>query len=498
MNPPESQKHMLSKSTFIRGLQCPKSLWLYKHHYKLRDIISLKQESIFVQGTNIGLLARQLFDGGIDASPPDNFNYLQSVNDTYKYINEEHEVIYEAAFQSKQVLAAIDLLVKRANKWYAFEVKSTTSVKKEHLIDAALQYFIITNCGIELSDFFIIHLNRKYKKNGYLDIHSLFTEKSVLSEILSLQVFIKDTIKQLLNCTQSDLMPSIGIGMHCYQPYPCDFLGTCWKQVPENSIFELCGRGGFSIATELYKKGIKNFENLPEGLELDADQYKQIESYLTNTPIIEKEEIRSFFNSLSYPLHFLHIEEFSTAIPEYDNTSPYQHLPFQYSLLILQETGEIQKFSFISEFGKDPRIQFSSSLLFNIHKSGSIVVYDSNIMQVLKLLIGHFPEFANQLNEFTNRVVDASIPIKNKSYYNSLLKGGYDKNKVIPSFVPQYNYESCKKNFGLEAGQIFINISKQEDDKMKDEIKAKLVEYSNKEAEGIFIIWKGLKDITLN
>lgn len=29
----------LSKSTFIRGLQCEKSLYLYKHHYKLKDPI---------------------------------------------------------------------------------------------------------------------------------------------------------------------------------------------------------------------------------------------------------------------------------------------------------------------------------------------------------------------------------------------------------------------------------------------------------------------------
>ncbi len=498
MNPPESQKHLLSKSTFIRGLQCPKSLWLYKHHYKLRDKISLRQESIFVQGTNIGLLARQLFDGGIDASPPDNFNYLQSVNDTYKYINEEQEVIYEAAFQYNQVLAAIDLLVKSANKWYAFEVKSTTSVKKEHLIDAALQYYIITNSGIELSDFFIIHLNRKYKRNGDLNIHSLFTEKSVLSEILNLQTFIKETIRQLLNSSISELMPSIGIGSQCYQPYPCDFIGTCWKQVPENSIFDLGGRGAFSIATELYKKGIKNFENLPEGLELDADQYKQIESYLSNKPIIEKEEISTFLNSATYPLHFLHIEEFSTAIPEFDDTCPYQHLPFQYSILVLQETGEIQTFNFISELGKDPRIQFYSSLKLNIHKIGSIVVYDANIMQVFKLLIAHIPEFANQLNEFTNRVVDVSIPIKNKSYNNASLKGVYEKSKVIASFAPQYKYENCKKNFGLDAGQIFINIPNQEDDKLKDQIKTKLIEYCNNEAEGIFIIWNGLKDLIIN
>ena len=30
-------KYQLSKSTFIRGLQCEKSLYLYKKHYNLKD-----------------------------------------------------------------------------------------------------------------------------------------------------------------------------------------------------------------------------------------------------------------------------------------------------------------------------------------------------------------------------------------------------------------------------------------------------------------------------
>ena len=51
----------LSKSTFIRGLQCEKSLFLYKHHYKLKDPISPSLQSIFDQGTSIGLLAQELF-----------------------------------------------------------------------------------------------------------------------------------------------------------------------------------------------------------------------------------------------------------------------------------------------------------------------------------------------------------------------------------------------------------------------------------------------------
>ena len=52
------RKYKLSKSTFIRGLQCEKSLYLYKHHYKLKDPTPESLQAVFEQGTNIGLLAQ--------------------------------------------------------------------------------------------------------------------------------------------------------------------------------------------------------------------------------------------------------------------------------------------------------------------------------------------------------------------------------------------------------------------------------------------------------
>ena len=61
-------KSRLSKSTFIRGLQCEKSLYLYKHHYKLKDPTPTSLQAVFDQGTNIGILAQELFPNGSDPS----------------------------------------------------------------------------------------------------------------------------------------------------------------------------------------------------------------------------------------------------------------------------------------------------------------------------------------------------------------------------------------------------------------------------------------------
>ena len=67
------EKYALSKSTFIRGLQCKKKLYLYKHHYNLKDNISPQSQAIFNQGNKVGILAQDLFPNGADASPSSHF-----------------------------------------------------------------------------------------------------------------------------------------------------------------------------------------------------------------------------------------------------------------------------------------------------------------------------------------------------------------------------------------------------------------------------------------
>jgi hypothetical protein len=51
----------LSKSQYIRGLQCHKSLWLYKNKPELRDSQSQAQESLSNIGYDVGDLKKNNF-----------------------------------------------------------------------------------------------------------------------------------------------------------------------------------------------------------------------------------------------------------------------------------------------------------------------------------------------------------------------------------------------------------------------------------------------------
>ena len=151
--------HLLSKSSFIRGVQCEKHLYLYKYHYTEMDQLSEMQKAIFKRGTDVGKLAQQLFPSGIDASPNSQFEYDKAVKLTQKLLNDKQKIIYEASFNFNDVLAVADIVVNEKSGLKIFEVKSSTSISETYIRDAALQYWVISNCGYKIKDFSITYIN---------------------------------------------------------------------------------------------------------------------------------------------------------------------------------------------------------------------------------------------------------------------------------------------------------------------------------------------------
>ncbi|MBL4625252.1 MAG: DUF2779 domain-containing protein, partial [Flavobacteriales bacterium] len=103
------EKHLLSKSTFIRGLQCFKSLYLYKNYYHLKDPVSKELQAVFNRGHQVGGVAQKLFPGGVDCTPVKRFKYHESIEKTQQLINSGQDVIYEATFQVERILIMMDI-----------------------------------------------------------------------------------------------------------------------------------------------------------------------------------------------------------------------------------------------------------------------------------------------------------------------------------------------------------------------------------------------------
>ena len=185
---------------------------------------------------------------------------MESVIKTKAFLESGESIIYEATFTYNEVLAALDILVKDKDGWKAYEVKSSTSVSETYIKDAAIQYYTIINSGIDLVDISVVHINNQYVLDGDLDIDQLFTIESVKDRVLDYLPEIPSEITRLKNVIELDSAPNIDIGSHCHEPYDCDFKGTCWKHIPEYSVFDISNLNK-KKKFDLYNQGITNFRS---------------------------------------------------------------------------------------------------------------------------------------------------------------------------------------------------------------------------------------------
>ena len=297
-------REYLSKSTFIKGVQCEKALYLHKFNSELADEISHQQEVVFQTGTNVGVLAQELFPRGIDASPKDYTKYFESFKYTQQLIDEGAEVIYEAGFCFNYVMCFVDILVKKNGRWHAYEVKSSTKVSDTHIIDASLQYYIMKNSGIDIADISIFHIDNKYIRDGEIDLNQLFHSVSVINQAQNNNDYVKNKLLDLHATLSKDSVPNIDIGNHCSYPYTCNFKGYCWRHIPQYSIFNI-SRLNKKIKWSLYNSRYIEIKDIPIDTKLSDNQKIEIDSYINQTEIIHKIKIREFVNSLSNNIYHL-------------------------------------------------------------------------------------------------------------------------------------------------------------------------------------------------
>jgi hypothetical protein len=470
--------HLLSKSSFIKGLQCEKHLYLYKYHYNEMDELSEMQKAIFKRGTNVGELAQQLFSGGEVAAYGDPPNYEKALKKTEDLIENGAKVIYEAAFMFNEVLSIADIVVKEKDYWKIYEVKSSTSISEIYLNDAALQYYVISNLGIKVKDFSIIYINNQYVRKGELNLKELFIIESVLKLIRPMQDSVKDNVKRFKKVLLQKQIPEIDIGEHCYNPYICGFYNYCRKHIPEDSVFDFSGMH-LSKKYELYRDGIIKFEDIPEGYPLNKNNKLQLEAYNNGETLIDREAIENFLSDLNYPLYFMDFETFQPAVPLFDNSKPYQQIPFQYSIHLKEKKeSELKHFEFLAEPGEDPRKKFIEKLLDVTKGKGDVIAYNKAFeITRLKEIARDFPQYAKEIDKLTARIKDLMIPFQRKYYYAPEMKGSYSIKAVLPAVVPELSYDDLEINEGGLASIAYESLQTETDLMFIAEIKQQLLEY---------------------
>lgn len=471
----------ISKSAFMKAEQCLKHFYLYKNHPNLRDKLSKEKQFIFKRGTDVGIFAQQLFPGGVDVTVGEKRNQELFAQKTKELIEQGVTTIYEATFIHEGLLVMVDILRKHEDKWIAYEVKSSLKITETYVKDACFQYYVIKNCLPDLVDFNLLTLNSNYILNGKLEIEKLFKTTSIMKDaVKNVSYFIHKTQQAKLTLEQNKI-PNIKVGPHCFQPYDCDFLGLCWKNIGDSSSVFSIGKLSKAAIFEFYNNKIQRIEDIDINKIQNKEIQIQVKAVKENKEQFNSNLIQQFISTVKEPYCSLDIEVWMSAVPYYDGTKSFQQIPFLFSM-ISEESGELKNYSYFKPIEEDLRKDFLERILIETKKFNSILMFDKSLEEtVLNQLAELYPEYRGDISDLKSKIIDLAEPIRKGNYYHPDMKGNF----TLKSIAPLVNQEAGFENLDIQSGitAMYIYESLLELNAIEaEQIKQQLVDYCEMDA----------------
>ena len=482
----------LSKSQYLVGCQCPKALWLLKHAKHLKAPISPETQRLFDQGRMVETWAHQLYPKGLMIES--SWSFSEKIERSRQAIQSGAPAIYEAFIQAPSGMCMVDILVKQDDGWELVEVKSSTRDKAVHVTDISYQYAVCIAAGLPIKKVTLLHLNTRYHRGKDVDPKELFTHVDLSETVLEHQEEIRTKVQGLQQTVAMPQEPDMPIGLQCQQPYDCDFMGHCWKNIPDYSVFNIVGVP-LDEKFRLYYEGYVHPKDVPTD-EVKGPSKIQILAEQSQSVQINKEKLSTFLEGLEYPLVCLDFETMQSPVPPFPKTSPYQQIPFQYSMHTLNSPFDSPSHSgFLGEAGTDPRLPLIKQMIKDIPENACILVYNQKFEQsILQDLIKDFPKYAIDLQRIHDSIQDLMIPFQEKWYYHPQMKGRYSIKVVLPSLVPGYSYSDLDIQDGLQASLEYQALPQETDSARIATIRDQLIAYCELDTYAMIEILEKLRE----
>ncbi len=493
----------LSKTNFLICLDCAKNAWIKLHKpeiYKKYPLSSFEL-NIIDTGNKIDELARELFPNGTLVESRDDTGL------TNKLMLEKTPVIYQPVFTTEKFITACDIFAwNNDNDCYdLYEVKSSTSSEEgggrkteEYIIDMAFQKVILDELKIKVGTLNLIRLNKEYVRMGEIVIKDLF-----LIENLTDQVEEKiEEIKQQMNGAYELLSSENEPQGHC------DCITKGWNShcttseysnadLPEYPVHAI-SRINKKKLIELVDSNIFSIHDVPNDFSLSENQRRQVDTAQSGKEYIDKDGIKDFLETIKYPISFLDYETYPSAIPKYSGYRPYQQIPFQFSLHVIESpNSESIHYDFIYTEQGCPDEHFAQALQKHLPKSGTVIVWNERFEKGINTQIAeHLTEFKDFVQDVNNRVVDLMIPFYGKTtmYDHPKFMGSASIKYVLPALVPHLSYKEMHIQEGGTASDTWNRIVSDEYSDADKNMKIQaLKDYCHLDTLAMVEIWRVLQ-----
>ena len=211
----------VTKTDFMRGMQCEKMLWLDRHKPN-EKIIPAEVQKRLDEGNEFGDRAMGCFGEYTEVTaykPDGSLDFTKMIKNTKECIENGTRVICEGAFLWYGNYCAADILRLTEKGYELYEIKNSDSVKEQFIKDASFQYYIIKKCKIKISKVFV-----GYNNGGELAFFDITGECGKYYSVINDNIFRLNSVKF------AKTEPCIEIGAQCDYPYECWYKDYCKRE----------------------------------------------------------------------------------------------------------------------------------------------------------------------------------------------------------------------------------------------------------------------------
>jgi hypothetical protein len=362
-------------------------------------------------------------------------------------------VLYQAAFRAGDLAVITDVLRRESGGLALVEVKASTSVKPEHVMDAAFQAAVLKAAKVPVERVAIGHVDNSFVLQSAGEYAGLLKEEEVTAAVEARLPEVVDQAAEYLSVMASHEVPDVAMGAQCHLPYECPFVARCSREAGEELEFpvELLPRGG-KVAAALRAAGFEDLRQVPAEL-LDNSVHRRVHNVTVSGVAYVDSGVAAVLSTHGYPRAYLDFETMALAVPEVVGTRPYEQWPFQFSLHVAECTGTVRHVEFLDIDGFGDFGRLADALVAAVPDAGAVFVYNAALEAgVLGRLAARLPSLRARLYGIQQRIVDL-LPITREAYYHPAMKGSWSIKAVLPTIDPGLAYENLGEVAQGDAAQ---------------------------------------------
>lgn len=490
----------LSKTNYLVYRDCAHNAWMKVHRPEAyhAEPLSVFEKAIIEIGNDVDVRARELFPGGVLIRRGD-------ASGTAELVAARTPVLYQPVFETGRYTTACDILVWNGTHaaYDLYEVKASTSGEdrkaKDDLYthDIAFQALVLRENGVPLGRLHLVRLNGDYVSDGTLDIARLFTREDFTDRVTPELERIAAEMDAAHDLIQLAALPAPPCAcIYKGRSSQCTTFSHINPDVPDYSVHDLTRIGASPKKLKtLVDAGILAIGDIPADFELTIPQRHQVEAAQRRRPYVDLAPLESFLDAVRYPIAFLDYETYPCALPRFPDYSPFNHIPFQFSLHVVDAPGaEPRHREFLFTDTGCPDAPFVAALKAALPSEGSIVVWNKPFERGINAkLAERLPAEQAYLAAVNERVVDLMDVFTEQMVVHPGFRGKTSIKWVLPALVPRLSYKGLAIQEGATASETWNKIvtGELEPDEAREAAES-LLAYCGLDSLAMLEIWRAL------